>query len=258
LKVAVHQPHYFPYPGFFHKVSLADKFVLMDDAQYARGYVNRNRILDVHGPVWLTVPIDKSQKFTENRFVDINKAIDWRQDHWKKLQISYANAKFFSHYRDRLEGIYKSDWNRLMDLDLESIKAVFEWLGIRIPIVMESELKITSKSTQRLVDVCKAVGADTYVSGRGGKQYMDESLFSKNGLTLEYQVYSASSYPQRHAATFVPDLSILDMLMNLGPASMEFISTCSRAPPEGEHGSGLDDEMDVALPTSELLKKNPT
>jgi hypothetical protein len=203
----------------------------MDDVQYDRGFVNRNKILDVHGPVWLTVPINKAQKFMPNNQVEINREIPWREDHWKKITCSYANAKYFDLIRDYLESVYRRDWVTLLELDMETLKKTFEWLGINVPVVRESELGVGSTGTQRLVDVCKAIGADTYVSGRGGKEYMEESLFAKNGLTLEYQSYSPSPYPQRLSHSFVPDLSIIDALANLGPSTMGFIASRSTAIP---------------------------
>jgi hypothetical protein len=249
-RVAIHQPHYFPYPGFFHKVSLADVFVIMDDVQYDRGFVNRNRILDVHGNVWLTVPIDKSQKFAENRVVKINNDIEWKETHWKKILISYANAQFFHQYRDRLHEIYNRNWDYLFELDLEALKVTFELLGIKVPIIRESELGVKSAGTQRLVDVCKALGADTYISGRGGREYMDEPLFEKNGLKLEYQRYTALPYPQRHSKSFVPDLSVIDMLANLGPGCMKFIVSSSQpatdSPPDP--GDGHTDQHTATGP----------
>jgi hypothetical protein len=99
-----------------------------------------------------------------------------------------------------------------------------EWLGITIPIVRESELSVGTTSTQRLVDICKSVGAETYIAGRGGGDYMDEGLFHSNGVRVEHQEYSATPYPQRFTEKFVPDLSILDMLANVGPESMKLIS----------------------------------
>jgi hypothetical protein len=258
LKVAVHQPHYFPYPGLFHKVSLVDKFVLMDDVQYNRGFVNRNRILDVHGAVWLTVPIDKTQKFTENRMVKINNEMDWRGEHWKKLQVSYSNAKFFTAYRSDLERLYSSDWEFLAKLDLETMKLCFGWLGMDVPVIIESGLGVSSTGTQRLIDVCKALGADTYVSGSGGREYMDEALFAKNGLTLEYQHYAPKPYPQRHAGGFVPDLSVIDLLANLGPNSMDFIKSCSVNPGESKDGHSDPKSTEMSSGPAELLEKNAT
>ena len=116
------------------------------------------------------------------------------------------------------------------DLDLETTCKTMEWLGIRIPIVRESELGVKTTGTQRLVDICRAVGADTYVSGRGGREYMDEGLFQSSGVGIEHQNYTASPYPQRFTDKFVPDLSILDMLANLGPESMKLVSRSLQAP----------------------------
>jgi len=224
LKAAIHQPHSFPYPGFFHKLSLADIFVIMDETQYDKRFTNRNIILDSHGPVWLTIPIDKTHRFSPNKDVRINDELPWRKEHWKKLMISYTNAKFFNLYATELKEFYDKSWSSLFEFDLETTRKTMEWLGIRVPIVKESDLLVNTVGTQRLVDLCKAVGADTYVSGKGGENYMDEALFKSSGLKVEHQSYSASPYPQRFSESFVPDLSILDMLANVGPGSLKLVS----------------------------------
>ena len=230
MKLAIHQPHYFPYPGFFHKLALCDAFVIMDATQYDRRFTNRNRILDPHGEVWLTVPIEKSGKFMPNREVRVNNSIPWREDHWKKLLVSYANAQHFDDYASELRKFYEKDWTFLFDLDLETTKKALEWLGMKLPILLESDLDVRSTGTQRLVDICEAVGADVYVSGSGGRDYMDESLFHRRGIGLEHQQYSPLPYTQRFSGPFVPDLSILDMLFNIGPGSSVFIGTQRKGP----------------------------
>jgi hypothetical protein len=228
MRVAIHQPAYLPYPGFFHKLSMADVFVIMDDVQYDKRFTNRNRILVPQGPMWISVPIVKSDKFQPNMLVEINNSIDWRPDHLKKISNSYANAPFFHLYQDYLKSVYSKDWDLLFDLDFELVKAVANWLGIKIPMLRESELKVAGTATERLVNTCKAVGADTYVSGIGGKNYLDETSFSKNGLSVVYQNYRPFPYRQRFATSFVPDLSIIDMLFNLGPDCMK--AACAEAP----------------------------
>jgi hypothetical protein len=220
MRVAIHQPMYLPYPGFFHKLSMADVFVIMDDVQYDKRFTNRNTILVPQGPLWISVPIVKSGKFQENRLVKINNSIDWRQEHLRKLRNSYVNAPFFHLYQDYLQGVYSRDWEFLFDLDFELVKAAAGWLGIKIPMLRESELKVTGTSTERLINTCKAVGADTYVSGIGGKNYMDEGAFAKNDLRVVFQDYHPVPYGQRFTTSFVPNLSIVDMLSNLGPDSM--------------------------------------
>ncbi len=230
LKLAIHQPHYLPYPGFFHKLALCDAFVIMDATQYDRRFTNRNRILDPHGEVWLTVPIQKSGRFLQNRDVRVNNSMPWREDHWKKIRVSYANAAHFDRYAPDLRKFYEREWDSLFALDLETTRKVLEWLGMKPPIIFESDLDVRSTGTQRLVDICEATGADVYVSGSGGVAYMDESLFRTRGIGVEHQTYSPLPYAQRFEGPFVPDLSILDMLFNIGPGSSVFIGTNKNAP----------------------------
>ena len=223
MRAAVHQPQYFPYPGFFHKLKMADVFVVMDDVQYERGFINRNRILDSHGPLWLTVPIRREDKFRPIAEVAINDEIPWAAEHWKKILVSYSNARFFDLYRARLESIFSARWGSLCELNMESLKMTMDWLGIRIPIIRESELGVRTTGSQRLVDVCKSIGADVYVSGRGGRDYINEADFKKANVKLEYQSYVPVPYLHRLAGSFVPDLSILDALANVGPDTKTLI-----------------------------------
>jgi hypothetical protein len=207
---------------------MADAFVIMDDVQYDKRFTNRNRILVPQGTMWISVPIVKSDKFQPNMLVEINNSIDWRPDHLKKIRNSYANAPFFHLYQDYLESVYSRDWELLFDLDFELVKAIANWLGIKIPMLRESELKVSGTATDRLVNTCKAVGADTYISGSGGRNYLDEASFTKNGLRVVYQNYRPSPYKQRFTESFVPDLSIIDMLSNVGPDCMRL--ACAEAP----------------------------
>ena len=142
----------------------------------------------------------------------------------EKLQISYNNSEYFHIYKEYFEQLFRKHWDMLFDLNFETLKQVISWLGLRIEIIRESELGIESKSTQRLVDVCRAVGANTYIAGSGSRNYMDESLFERNGLTVEYQNYTPIPYSQHLSKTFVPNLSIIDMLANLGPDTMQVVA----------------------------------
>lgn len=198
----------------------------MDEAQYDKRFTNRNRIISPTGWTWISVPINKDHKFTQNKLVEINNDLNWKKDHWNKIWHSYANAKYFHLYKDYFENLYKQDWKYLFDLDLETIKKVIEWLGLKIQIIKESELGITGKATERLINGCKAVGADTYISGSGlpGKKYMEEELFEKNNIKLVYNNYPHPTYPQHMSPTFIPDLSIIDLLANAGSDSLKVIT----------------------------------
>jgi hypothetical protein len=227
-KAAIHQPQFLPYPGFFNKLSLADVWIVMDETQYDRRFTNRNRILAPSGPIWLSVPIDKSQKFERNKDVRVNNTIPWREEHWKKISYSYKNSKGFSLYGGYFEALYGRDHALLLDLDLETTRQVLRWLGIEVRVMFESELGVHSEGTKRLVDLCRAVGADTYVSGPGGRAYMDESLFSANGISLEYQEYAPVPYRQRFVNEFVPNLSIIDLLFSAGEDSRVYTASQGR------------------------------
>ncbi len=195
----------------------------MDDVQYDKRFTNRNSIISPGGPLWLTVPINKKQKFEPNNLVEINNDMPWRELHWKRIQLSYNNSKFFNLYKDYFKELYERRWTMLFDLDLETLRQVISWLGLRVEIVRESSLGLESQSTQRLVDVCKTVGAETYVAGGGSKNYLEERKFETSKLKIEYQNYVPVTYPQHLSKNFVPNLSIIDLLANTGKEAISLI-----------------------------------
>ena len=227
MKVAIHQPNYLPYSGFFHKLSLVDTLVLMDNTQYDKKFTNKNKIIVPNGWIWISVPIKKEHKFSPNRIVEINNDIDWKENHSQKIQKSYANSKFFHLYENYFHGLYKKNWDFLFELNYEILKKIIELLGLNIKIIKESELEVQGNSTQRLVNICNSVNADTYVSGIGGKDYMDTELFEKNKINLEYQKFSHPIYSQHFSNSFIPNLSIIDALANLGPKTMKVLTNQS-------------------------------
>ena len=119
--------------------------------------------------------------------------------------------------------MYKKEWTHLFAINLEIIKKIIKWLDIKIEIILESQLNVSGNSTERLVNICKIVGADTYVSGIGGKMYLNEKLFSENKIKLVYQNYIPLMYSQKLSKSFIPNLSILDLLVNVGPDSLKLI-----------------------------------
>ena len=224
MKAVVHQPQYFPYPGFFHKLSLGDVFVIMDNTQYDKRFTNRNQIISPSGSIWLSVPINKKHKFLSNNQVQINNEIPWSSEHSKKIFYAYNRSPYFSNYKEDLQHIYEKTWDYLIDLNIETLKQTLQWLGMKIEVIRESDLDISSTSTQRLIDCCKAVGADTYVSGPGAKEYLDEKLFDKQKINLEFQNYLPIEYKQFFTENFIPNLSIIDMLCNLGSNTLSFLT----------------------------------
>ena len=224
MKVTIHQPNYLPYPGLFHKLILSDVFVILDNVQFQFDITNRNKIISKDGS-WerITVPVKKNQTHKKIIDVEINNEISWSNNTFQKLYDNYSSSNFFNQYEDYFKKLYKKKWTLLYELNFETLKKMIEFLGIKIEILNESELDIKGESTERLINICETLNAKTYVSGIGGKNYLDEKLFKKKNIQLEYQNYQSMPYSQNHSEDFVPNLSAIDLLFNLGPESLDLI-----------------------------------
>ncbi len=223
--VTIHQPNYFPYPGFFQKVLLSDIYVILDRAQFEFDITNRNKVITPEGS-WsrISVPIKKGQKFFEIRNVEINNDQPWAEKNWDLIYKSYNNSTFFDLYKTTLNSVFKKKWNLIFDLNFYTLKKVLEWLNIKTEIIFDSELDVTGKSSEHLLNICKKLGATKYLSGPGGRDYLNEKIFEQNKIKVEYQKYDPVIYPQNHTKSFVPNLSILDLLFNMGSDSKKLIT----------------------------------
>ncbi len=224
MKVAIHQPQYLPWLGYFDKMDQVDCFVLLDDVQFKKNeWQNRNRIKTAVGWQWLTVPVlhHSSQRICE---VKINPTVPWARKHLQALTLNYGSAPFFELHRPFFEGLYGREWGALLDLNMATITYLVEALGVRTKLVTASSLPLPAEleATDRLVAICQALEADTYVSGAGGRGYLELSRFEEAGIQVLFQVFETRPYPQRFGA-FVPDLSVVDLLFNCNGDSLEII-----------------------------------
>ncbi|MGD8942552.1 MAG: WbqC family protein [Desulfobacterales bacterium] len=222
--VAVHQPQYLPWLGYFDKMRRADVFCYLDDVQYKKNeWQNRNRIKTAQGCQWLTVPVRYHfpEKINE---VKINNTTGWRKKHFQALVTNYSRARFYKTYSTIFEDAFARDWEFISDLNIHLLTHLREALEIHTkPTVISSDLELRDEPTDRLVDICKAVGADTYLAGQGGADYMDPERFEKNGIQVIFQDFKHPVYTQLFA-DFESHLSIVDLLFNCGPESMDVIS----------------------------------
>ncbi|HEY9887297.1 MAG TPA: WbqC family protein [Candidatus Obscuribacterales bacterium] len=228
---AIHQPQYLPYLGFFHKLSQADVFVVMDNVEFLRrGLQHRNKIKTVQGEQWLTVPVLHHQKQLISA-VKINLEVPWARKHWGTICTNYAPAPYFDLYAESLKEILFQDWEYLQDLNLALLGWVMAILQIDIPLVRLSTLPVTGQKSDRLIQACQAVHADTYLSGVGGQNYMDLEEFRAANIQVIWQDFSPPTYPQLFPAVgFIPNLSILDVLFCCGPATREFLAQPAPSP----------------------------
>ncbi|NER82511.1 MAG: WbqC family protein [Leptolyngbya sp. SIO1D8] len=222
---AIHQTQYFPYLGFFHKLAQADIFVVMDNVEFLRrGLQHRNKIKTAQGDQWLTVPVLHRQKQLINE-VKINPDFPWARKHWGALCTNYSPAPYFDLYADDLQEILFQDWKSLHELNLTLLIWTMRALSIDIPIVQLSELPVTGQKSQRLIEACQAINADTYLSGIGGKNYMNLDEFEAANIKVIWQNFTPPIYPQLFSDVgFIPNLSILDVLFCCGPDSCQFLA----------------------------------
>jgi len=218
--IAIHQPNYLPYLGFFDKMAKSDIFVIYDDAQFNKSdFQHRNRIRIYHGWKWLTVPVDKKRipinEVKIRNEVKTWKGVKWANAHFRDIHDNYKDAPYYSVYADELMRIYKRTYEKLVDLNMELIRFLMKAFDIDVEIVFSSELGFTSKSTQRLVEIVEALSGDVYLSGPKGKDYLDVSLFERRGIKVVFQDFMHPVYKQRYEG-FVPNMSAIDALFNVG------------------------------------------
>ena len=228
--VAIHQPQYLPWLPYCDKADQCDVFVYLDNVQFQKnGVQNRNQILTAQGPRWLTVPVRASLDWTirETPIADRQ----WPRKHIKTIEQEYRRAPFAAEFDAALRGLLEQEWPSLADLNIAVTEWMFERLGLRCRRVRASELSLTGAKEDLVIAICQAVGATEYLSGTGAKSYQTPENFAAHGLTLRYQNYRNQPYPQcSTAAEFTPDLSALDLLLNVGPQSRECMLAGRRAP----------------------------
>jgi hypothetical protein len=213
----IHQPNFLPYLGFFHKFKNADIFVLYDTAQYSKNeYHNRNRIRINNQATWLTVPVSVhlGQKINEAKLANTK----FIADHLLIIKKEYEAAPFFNEIFSDLTKIYQElTSDSLIELNVKLLRHIFKKFDPTKKIFLTSELPLdfTKKSTEALIDICRAVKAEAYLSGAGAKVYLDEKLFIDAEIKLEWQEFHHPVYEQG-GKEFIPNLSIIDSLFYLG------------------------------------------
>ncbi|MBT6716386.1 MAG: WbqC family protein [Nitrospina sp.] len=221
MRVTILQPSYLPWLGFFDQMDRSDQFVLYDDVQFTRrDWRNRNKVRIREGSVWLTVPVIQKNKFEQSLLeTKIDNSTSWKRKHLETIRCHYSKAPFFDLYFPWCEKIFNSEWEFLLDLSLETIEYLREQLKIDTPLLRSSELGGVGNKTQRLISICKQLGATQYLSGEAAKDYISEKEFADEGIELGYQEYQHPEYQQRYAG-FIPFMSTLDLLFNCGEKSL--------------------------------------
>jgi hypothetical protein len=233
-KVAIVQSCYIPWKGYFDLINMVDEFILYDDRQYTRrDWRNRNRIKTPQGTQWLTIPVEVKGRYEQR--IDETRINEpgWAEKHWKTLVHSYSRAPYFADYRQTLEELYGDATNPMLSIvNRTFLEAIAGLIGIETRLSWSTDYEAEGTRTARLVSLCRAAGASSYLSGPNARDYLDEGLFGDAGIELEYMDYSGyPEYPQPYPP-FDHAVTVLDLLFCVGedaPRYMKSFATSNAA-----------------------------
>jgi len=193
----------------------SDTFVFLDDVQYEKdGWHNRNKIRTSNGSMWLTIPIKSKLNVGINE-AQIDNTHAWLEKHKKSIQINYSKSSHFDNLWKDLEQIYEKKYDLLIDINMKIISLVLKKFEISTKVIFSSELQIKTKGSKRILDICKSLNADVYLSGAFGVNYLDSQSFIDNHIEVKYQNFQHPFYNQVYAP-FVPNMAAIDLIFNEG------------------------------------------
>jgi hypothetical protein len=214
--VAVHQPNYLPWLGYFAKIAAADIFVFLDDVQFSKGsYTNRVQIARNGAAAWLSVPV-RYAFGAQVGAIEIADA-DFRRAHLESLKQCYRRAGAFETVFGELSAWMDKPGPLLAPFNARLVEAIASRLGLRTKFLASSALGVPrGEADERLAEIVHRLApGGTYLSGSGGGNYQSEEAFSRKGVALRYSPFRPAPYSQS-AHDFIPGLSIIDALFHLG------------------------------------------
>ncbi|HRS53564.1 MAG TPA: WbqC family protein [Bacteroidales bacterium] len=217
--VAIHQPNYIPWLGYFYKIIKSNVFVILDNVQYVKGTVaNRNYIKNRNGtPILLSVAVKMSEGWALNyNQIKIDYSQKWNFKHLNQIKDAYYKAPWFKYYFPIFEEILKTKYDTIAELNIRIIKYVINELNIKTQIKIASEIpKYMGEKNERNINIVKYFNGNVYLSGKGAAKYNEPEMFNKAGIQLIYSDFIHPQYKQING-NFIPNLSIIDVLMNCG------------------------------------------
>lgn len=222
MVVAIHQPEHLPWLGFFNKMANADEFIVLDNVQYCkRNFQNRNQILVNGVGMYISVPV-KLENYREKTIADMeiysDSDVPWKSKYLRTIEYNYKHHPFFGDYFPFFEDLMGKNVIRLCQFNMEIINFFARQLQIATKVVMASSLAPQGNKSDLILDISKRAGANVYLSGSAGRNYMDLPKYYENGVDVWFNDFEHPVYQQKGADTFVSHLSVLDLLMNVGGA----------------------------------------
>ncbi|MBW1743067.1 MAG: WbqC family protein [Deltaproteobacteria bacterium] len=218
--VAIVQSNYIPWKGYFDLISSVDELILYDDLQYTRrDWRNRNRIKTSKGAEWLTIPVRVKGRYLQKIRDTVVSDQSWSDRHWKTICLHYSRARHFEEVAPILDSLYREcgKETHLSAINFRFLQAIAEMLGTETRITWSMDYVIAEGRTERLVSLCRQVGAGLYLSGPAAKSYLDEALFAAAGIQVSWMDYSGyPEYEQLFCPPFIHEVSVLDLIANVG------------------------------------------
>ena len=224
-KVAILQSNYIPWKGYFDLMQQVDVFVIYDEVQYTKNdWRNRNLIKSKNGLEWLTIPV-KQDKLSQRIDETVVSTTNWNKKHWNALLANYSKAPYFREYSANFKHLYENiELTNLSSINRAFINVIVDILGVKTQLVDSKELNLSGDKNERLIQAVKQIGGNHYISGPSAKDYLDVGKFNDNNIEVSWVNYEGyKSYPQLHEP-FEHRVSILDLLFNTGPLSMDYIT----------------------------------
>jgi WbqC-like protein family len=243
VRICIIQSCYIPWKGFFDLIGGCDEHVIFDGAQFVkRHWHNRNRIKTANGVEWLTIPVVTAGRFEQSiDTVEIEKP--WADKHWRAIELAYRRAPFFEPLAPTVKGWYERAGQQKLLTEVNAIflHGIAAQLGLRTRIVRDTAYPAAGAKTERLLAICRAAGADRYLSGPSARDYFDEPMFASAGITTEWMSYDGyPEYKQLHGG-FEHAVTVLDLLFNTGPNAFSYMRRAARgAPPPRDGGPERD------------------
>ena len=216
MLVSAHQPAYLPWLGYIEKIVKSDVFIYLDTVQFEKNsFTNRNKIKTANGAVMLTIPVKtKNHTSVQMSQIAIDNSQPWQKKHLNTIFLSYKKAPYFNKIMPLIEEFYTKKYDYLSTYCFDYLKVWLDLFDIKPPIVKSSTLNLKSSKSDLVLELCKSQGADKYLSGIMGKDYLEVEKFKKEGIEVEFQNYHPKEYPQLWKGEFIPALGIIDYAMN--------------------------------------------
>ena len=212
------QPHYLPWPGYFNLMSKVDKYIFLDDVQFSKNsWQSRNQIIINNHKKWITIPTKKSSLKTNinNKLIDFSK--NWQLKQSKTIIQAYSKHSYIKDLEELMNFCNTIKLLNLSDYNIEIIKFLSFKLNIKVEFIKSSVFNSKKERTYRVIEILEKIKASEYLSPIGAKDYLEQDKFNEiTKVKLKFNNFQSMPYVQKKFKSFLPNLSIIDLIANLG------------------------------------------